>query len=146
VEYRASHRRSIGEVLQGSLSADGWAYVRDAFGCDSGIRAFNATDFIEFLRSGGDPTAVARTPDGGMESIPRSLAERFEQAGGAIWLGHEVTSIEMTDGVVVLHANNADHWRGAPSTAPRQNALSPAGRPGVRHPKRQALRPKGFRR
>ena len=97
---------SIGEVLRTSLSAEGWSYVRDAFGYDSGIRAFNATDFIEFLQSGGDPTAVAMTPDGGMESVPRSLAERFERAGGAIWLGHDVTSIEMTDGAVVLRFSN----------------------------------------
>lgn len=92
----------IGEVLRDRLSADGWKYVRDAFGYDSGIRAFNATDFIEFLQSGGDPTAIATTPDDGMESIPRSLAERFERAGGAIRLGHEVTSIELIDGAVAL--------------------------------------------
>ena len=97
---------SIGDVLRGSLSADGWAYVQDAFGYDSGIRAFNATDFIEFLHSGGDPTSVARTPDGGMESMPQSLAERFEWSGGAIWLGSEVASIEISDGAVVLHTND----------------------------------------
>jgi lysine 2-monooxygenase len=102
---------SIGEVLRDILSVEGWRYVRDAFGYDSGIRAFNATDFIEFLQSGGDPTAVAKTPDGGMESIPRSLAERFERTGGAIWLGHEVTSIEMTDGAVVLRVNNGRSFR-----------------------------------
>jgi monoamine oxidase len=97
---------SMGDALRSSLSADGWRYVRDAFGYDSGIRAFNATDLIEFLRSGGDPTAVARTPDRGMESIPRSLAERFERRGGAIRLGHEVTSIEMADRGVVLQFSN----------------------------------------
>jgi monoamine oxidase len=93
---------SIGDVLQSLLSAEGWRYVQDAFGYDSGIRAFNAIDFIEFLQSGGDPTAVARTPDGGMASIPRSLAERFERRGGAILLGHEVTSIEIADEAVFL--------------------------------------------
>ena len=134
---------SIGEVLQRSLSADGWAYVRDAFGYDSGIRAFNATDFIEFLRSGGDPTAVARTPDGGMESIPRSLAERFEQAGGAIWLGHEVTSIEMTDGVVVLHVNNGRSIRAGrvvvTAPVPALELLAETS-PALRHPRfRQAF-------
>jgi monoamine oxidase len=134
---------SIGDALRSSLSAEGWRYVRDAFGYDSGIRAFNATDFIEFLRSGGDPTAVARTPDGGMESIPRSLAERFERAGGVIWLDHEVTSIEMTDGGVALQFSNGrsiQAVRVVVTTPVPAVELLARSSPALRHPRfRQAL-------
>ena len=93
---------STGEALQTVLSKEGWQYVRDAFGYDAGIRAFNAPDFIEFLGTGGDPTAEARTPDAGMDSLPRALAERFQRAGGNLRLDHELTSIEIRDGRIVL--------------------------------------------
>jgi phytoene dehydrogenase-like protein len=141
---------SIGEVLRGSLSADGWRYVHDAFGYDSGIRAFNATDFIEFLQAGGDPTAVARTPDDGMESLPRSLAERFERAGGAIWLGHEVTAIEVVGGAVILHFTSGESIRveRVVVTGFRRSSSWPVPRPrsGIRGSAKHSRPSKGSQR
>jgi len=107
-EYRGRRLSdwSIGEALQTVLSPEGWQYVRDAFGYDSGIRAFNAPDFIEFLGAGGDPTAEARTPDEGMDVLPRCLAERFQRSGGTLHQDHELTSIEIHDGRAALDFEN----------------------------------------
>ena len=84
---------SIGDARATVLSPDAAQFVVDAFGFDSGGNAFNASDHIEFLNSGGDPSAEARTPDGGMDVIPRELAARFVSSGGAVDLDHELASI-----------------------------------------------------
>ena len=73
---------AIGEALETVLGAEGRRFVNDAFGYDSGMRAFCAPDLVEFLFQGGDPAAEARTPDHGMDRIPLELASRFEAAGG----------------------------------------------------------------
>ena len=93
---------SIGEAFESIRSADGHRYIVDAFGYDSGIRAFNAGDAIEFLLGGGDPRAEARTPDDGMDAIPRGLASRFEAAGGQVHLGAELVSVQSADGLLSL--------------------------------------------
>src|SRR4029079_14407093 len=98
---------AIGEVLEKHLGPEGRRFVNDVFGYDSGMRAFNAPDLVEFLYDGGDPAAQARTPDEGMDRIPRALAEAFGQAGGAVFLDHELSAIEKEDQTVVLRfANN----------------------------------------
>ncbi len=89
---------SIGDAIGAIRSSEGQRYVADAFGYDSGIRAFNAGDAIEFLLGGGDPTAEARTPDAGMNAIPRALAARFEAAGGSIRLRHELRAVDRGEG------------------------------------------------
>jgi monoamine oxidase len=85
---------TIAEALATILSPEGQRFVTDAFGYDSGMRAFNVGDAIEFLSGGGDPTAEARTPDGGMDRIPAELAGRFQRRGGVLRLGHELVAIE----------------------------------------------------
>jgi lysine 2-monooxygenase len=93
---------AIGDVFASVLCAEGHRFVVDAFGYDSGVRAFNAPDFLEFLFSGGNPTEEARTPDDGMDAIPTTLASAFEAAGGHVRLGHELAAIEVDDEGVVL--------------------------------------------
>lgn len=107
---RASHRYgdrpitdwSVGEVLAASLSPDAHRFVVDAFGYDSGMRVQNVGVAIEYFGGGGHPNAEARVPLDGMDTIPRGLAARFRERGGAIDLGHDLTSIETYDGGVRL--------------------------------------------
>jgi monoamine oxidase len=93
---------SIGEARATVLSPGARQFVVDAFGYQSGGNAFNASDHIEFLFSGGDPSAEARTPDDGMDRIPRELAARFEASGGLVQLGHELVTIEFQSGATIL--------------------------------------------
>jgi monoamine oxidase len=86
---------TIAEALATTLSPEGQRFVTDAFGYDSGMRAFNVGDAIEFLSGGGDPTAEARTPEEGMDRIPGELAARFQGRGGVLRLGHEPVAIEV---------------------------------------------------
>ena len=98
---------AIGDVFASVLSPEGHRFVVDAFGYDSGVRAFNAPDFLEFLFSGGDPTEEARTPDDGMDRIPAALASAFEAAGGEVHLGQQLDAIEVdADGVVLRFAGD----------------------------------------
>ena len=93
---------SIGEALATVLSPEGQRFVTDAFGYDSGMRAFTAPDLIEFLFGGGDPNAEARTPDDGMDRIPHELAAGFEAGGGNVHLGHEFERLAIDNGAVAL--------------------------------------------
>jgi monoamine oxidase len=95
---RALVDRAIGDALREVVSHEAARFVSDAFGYDSGLRPFNAGDAVEFVLGGGDPTAVARTPDDGMDAVPRGLAARFEARAGAIRLDHELRSVAVADG------------------------------------------------
>jgi monoamine oxidase len=97
---------SIGDAIATVLSPDCQRFVTDAFGYDSGMRAFTAPDLIEFLFGGGDPNSEARTPDEGMDRIPKELASRFEADGGAVHLGHELDTLSVVDDVVRLGFTN----------------------------------------
>ncbi len=97
---------AIGDVLEATLGSEGRRYVNDVFGYDSGMRAFCAPDLVEFLFDGGDPAAEARTPDDGMDSIPRRLAAAFEESGGEVRLDHDLEAIEAHDGGTTLRFSN----------------------------------------
>jgi monoamine oxidase len=84
---------SIGDALAAVLSPDAARYVTDAFGYDSGMRAFNAGDGIEFMLGGGSPSGEARVPADGMDRMPRELASRFTALGGSVRLSHRLDSI-----------------------------------------------------
>lgn len=102
----------IGDAIEAALGREERLFVTDSFGYDSGIRAFNAPDFVEFMFVGGDPSDEARTPDDGMDRIPRELAARFEAGGGAIHLDRELQSVTVEDGaVVVLRLGDGSHAR-----------------------------------
>jgi monoamine oxidase len=97
---------AIGDALEAFLGSEGHRFVNDVFGYDSGMRAFCAPDLVEFLSDGGDPTAEARTPDAGMDRIPRELASAFEERGGKVLMSHELATIEVHDGSVTLRFTN----------------------------------------
>ena len=101
----------IGDALETVLGREGRQFVTDVFGYDPGIRPFNAPDLIEFLSAGGDPSDEARTPDDGMDRIPRALADGFEAAGGAIHLERELESVSLDDGALALRFMGGDDAR-----------------------------------
>jgi len=90
---RATIEWTLGEALASVLSPEGHRFVGDSFGYDSGLRAFNLADGIQYLVGGGDPTAAARVPDDGMDAIPRAMATAFVAAGGVVRLDHELVGL-----------------------------------------------------
>jgi monoamine oxidase len=101
----------IGEALETVLGREGRRFVTDIFGYDPGMRPFNAPDLIEFLSAGGDPSDEARTPDDGMDRIPRALAGEFEARGGSIHLNRELETMSLVDGAVALRFGDGDGAR-----------------------------------
>jgi monoamine oxidase len=95
----------MGEALATVLSPQGAQFVIDVIGYDSGPRALNIGDAIPFLLGGGNPSAVAVTPNDGMSSIPRGLIGRFEAAGGKVELGQELLTIEPGSSLVLHFAS-----------------------------------------
>ena len=89
---------SIAEAMTTVLSSEAYRFVMDAFGYDT-PRAFNVADGMEYILGGGRGTGEARTPDEGMDAIPRALARSFAEAGGTIRLGHELSRHDLVDGV-----------------------------------------------
>jgi monoamine oxidase len=103
----------MGQVLEAVLGDEARRFVTDAFGYDSGMRAFCAPDFVEFLFQGGDPGEEARTPDDGMERIPQELAARFGATGGDLRLDHELESLNVDHGALGLRFANGEIVRPA---------------------------------
>jgi monoamine oxidase len=103
----------IVQVLDAVLGKEARRFITDAFGYDSGMRAFCAPDFVEFLFQGGDPGEEARTPDDGMERIPQGLAARFGTAGGDVRLDHELEALNVDHGALVLRFANGETVRAA---------------------------------
>src|SRR5262245_12317807 len=89
----------MSEALTSVLGAEGYRFVADSFGYDSGLRSFNVADAIEYVLGGGDPSARAVTPDDGMDAIPRALAAAFAAGGGVVRLGSDLARIELDDGL-----------------------------------------------
>jgi monoamine oxidase len=98
----------IGEALSTVLGTEAVRFASDAFGYDSGIRAFNAGDAIPYLIGGGDPSAYAVTPDAGMDSVPRELVRRFVLAGGEFRASQELRAIRATRGSTTLDFGESD--------------------------------------
>ena len=110
-EHRFRDRRlvdwAIGEALAAVLSPEAARYVTDAFGYDSGMRAFNAGDSIEFMLGSGAPSGEARVPADGMDRIPRELAARFEARGGAVRRNHHLEAVTLAEDGLRLTFPNA---------------------------------------
>jgi monoamine oxidase len=99
---------SIRDALLTIYSPAAVQFIRDAIGYDSGPRAFNVADAIQYFSGGGDPSATAVTPDEGMDAIPKVLVRRFVQAGGELQFGHELQRLTEVDDVVRLDFASAD--------------------------------------
>jgi len=94
--------RSIDDALRTVLSRDAAEFVIESVGFDSGPRAFNAADGLEFFSGAAPGAAAARTPDEGMDRIPNALAADFEARGGTINRGSELGALSVDDGLVRL--------------------------------------------
>jgi lysine 2-monooxygenase len=94
--------RSIDDALRTVLSAEAAEFVIESVGFDSGPRAFNAADGLEFFSGAAPGAAMARTPDEGMDQIPKSLAADFQARGGVIHLRSELRALSVEDGLVHL--------------------------------------------
>ncbi|HEX6868594.1 MAG TPA: NAD(P)/FAD-dependent oxidoreductase [Candidatus Limnocylindrales bacterium] len=110
-EHRFRDRRivdwSMGDAIASILSAEAARYVADAFGYDSGIRALNAGDGIEFMLGGGAPAGEARVPVDGMDRIPGELVARFAARGGIVRRQHRLDSLVPVDDGVRLTFSGA---------------------------------------
>jgi len=93
---------SLAEALATALSAEGHRFMTDAFGYDSGVRAQNAGNAIEYLLGAGDPSAEARVPNAGMHAIPQALAAAFEDAGGQLSIHRQLDAVDQAEGLVRL--------------------------------------------
>jgi len=94
--------RSIDDALRTVLSEDAAEFVIESLGYDSGPRAFNAADGLEFFTGAAPGAAEARTPDEGMDQIPKSLAADFEARGGKIHRQSELRALLVDNGLVRL--------------------------------------------
>ena len=88
---------SLEEAMTTVLSSEAYRFVMDAFGYDT-PRAFNVADGMEYILGGGRGTGEARTPDDGMDAIPRALARSFGESGGSVRLRHELSRHDLVDG------------------------------------------------
>ena len=122
VRVRASHEYlgravidwSIAEAVTTALGPEGSRFVADAFGYDSGPRAFNVTDGMQYILGGGRGHGEARTPDDGMDAIPRALAAAFAEAGGTILVRHALVRHDIVEGVHLLSFGNGSGVRALP--------------------------------
>jgi monoamine oxidase len=123
---------SIGEARRTVLSPDAASFAVDMLGYETGGNDFNASDHIEFLFSGGKPSDEARTPDDGMDRIPRALASRFATGGGVVELDHDLASIEIEGDATKLRFANGRTVRAArtilATPLPALQALVPTSR------------------
>jgi len=125
--------RSIDDALRTVLSPDAAEFVIESLGYDSGPRDFNAADGLEFFSGGAPGSAEARTPDEGMDHIPKSLAADFEARGGTIHRRSELRALSVDDGLVQLELSEG---RGAAArrvvlatTIPALRTIAAASRP-----------------
>jgi lysine 2-monooxygenase len=93
---------SFAEAMASVRSPEGHRFAVDAFGYDSGIRPHNIGTAIEYLLGGNDPNIEARVPVDGMDAIPKALAGRFQELGGAIHLGHDLVEVSVDEGLARL--------------------------------------------
>lgn len=90
---------SMRDALSQVLSAEGYRFLNDAFGYDSGVVGFNVADALPYMLGAGHPGLKAIVPDAGMDRITGALSEGFVARGGRITLEHELLAIELNRGV-----------------------------------------------
>ncbi|HWF34949.1 MAG TPA: NAD(P)/FAD-dependent oxidoreductase [Solirubrobacteraceae bacterium] len=95
-------------LLARGLSHEGYELARASGGYDTPLLNWNALDTISLnfdLAAGVTYSAV----DGGYQSVPLTVAEKFEKLGGKIELSQHLDSFDVdADGKVVLHLSDPD--------------------------------------
>jgi monoamine oxidase len=103
VEGRHVYDWGYWNLLARGLSHEGYELARASGGYDTPLLNWNALDTISLNSDlGGNVTFNA--VDGGYQSLPLTVAARFEEEGGEIELGHRLDSFDLdAEGKVVLH-------------------------------------------
>lgn len=90
-------------VLHEVMSSEAFKLLQDAGGYDTTMTNWNAAEAIPWYLADFGEEAEYRTVINGMESIPRTVAERFTDAGGHIHTGHRLDTFEKReDGLLEL--------------------------------------------
>ena len=90
---------SMRDALSQVLSAEGYRFVNEAFGYDSGVVGFNVADALPYMLGAGHPGLKAIVPEAGMDRITGALSQGFVARGGQIAFEHELLAIELDGGV-----------------------------------------------
>ena len=77
-------------LLSQVLSSEAFEFVLDAGGYDTIVTNWNAAEVIPWYLADFGPAAQYRTIIDGMESLPRTVAQRFTDAGGTIRTDHKL--------------------------------------------------------
>ena len=86
---------SMRDALSEVLSTEGYRFVNEAFGYDSGVVGFNVADALPYMLGAGHPGLKAHVPDAGMDQLTRALSQGFVARGGRITVDHELLAIEV---------------------------------------------------
>ncbi len=85
-------------LLHQVMGAEAYQLVLDAGGYATAISNWNAAEALPWFMADFGPAAEYHTIVDGMERLPRTLADRFTTAGGALHLHHRLESIERETG------------------------------------------------
>ncbi|MCA9899906.1 MAG: FAD-dependent oxidoreductase [Ardenticatenaceae bacterium] len=90
-------------LLHQVMSSEAYKLVMDAGGYNTTMTNWNAAEAIPWYLSDFGPEAQYRTVIDGMESVPRTVAERFVAAGGQIHFGSRLNTFSRReDGLIEL--------------------------------------------
>lgn len=108
--FRGKHLWELGwwNLLHQVMSSEAFKFVLDAGGYDTTVTNWNAAEALPWYLSDFGPEAKYRTIIDGMETLPRTVAQRFEAAGGEVHLGRRLnTFAKMEDGHIKLTFDDA---------------------------------------
>ena len=99
-KFNGEHLYNLGfwNLLDQVMSSEAYKLVLDAGGYVTALNNWNAAEALEFYMSDFAPDAKYYTLNGGMETIPVTLARQFEAAGGIINHGKRLTHFFKEDG------------------------------------------------
>ncbi|HWF72978.1 MAG TPA: FAD-dependent oxidoreductase [Solirubrobacteraceae bacterium] len=95
-------------LLARGLSHEGYELARASGGYDTPLLNWNALDTIS-LNADLAGTTIYNAVDGGYQSLPLTVAAKFQELGGTIELEHRLESFAVDgEGKVVLHVTDCD--------------------------------------
>ena len=111
-------------LLYRVISPEAYAFIHDTGGDDYMLFNWNAVDLINQCALFG-PGVVAYHLQRGFQQLPLTLADRFKQAGGAVYLGHRLRAFDVdtlpdgAPGVRLSFEADSAGWAKAAAGAPR---------------------------
>lgn len=108
VEGRHVYDWGYWNLIARGLSHEGYELARASGGYDTPLLNWNALDTISLNGDLGGDTKFSAV-DGGYQSLPLTVAAKFEEQGGKIELGQRLESFDVdAEGKVVLRLTNCD--------------------------------------